>query len=114
MVLARRIGAVVLAVAAIVVWFAMGPDDRSDDIDQALRDATVNEISAQGAPQQAVVNGWVARDLLAIIAEQQNDTASDERVPALVGLIVLGIALYVFTSPSRAEAAPAPAAPETE
>jgi hypothetical protein len=100
-ILARRVGAVVLVLAAIVVWFAMAPEDRSSDISQALTDYSLNEARTQGAPQQQVVNGWVAKDLLTIIAEQQNDAASDERVPALAGLLVLGVALYVFTSPRR-------------
>jgi hypothetical protein len=100
---ARKAGAVVLAIAAVVVWFAMGPEDRSDDIRQALSDYRSNELLTSGAPQQAVVNGWVAKDLLTIIAEQQNDVASDERLPALAGLLVLGAALYVFTSPRRSE-----------
>jgi hypothetical protein len=102
-ILARRVGAVVLALAAIVVWFAMAPENRSNDISQALTEYSLNEARTQGAPQQQVVNGWVAKDLLTIIAEQQNDAASDERVPALAGLLVLGVALYVFTSPRRVE-----------
>jgi hypothetical protein len=113
-ILARRIGAVILALAAIVVWFTMGPEDRSDDISQALAEYSLNEARTQGAPQQQVVNGWVAKDLLTIIAEQQNDAASDERMPALAGLLVLGGALFVFTSPRRIKEEPiAPiAAPE--
>ncbi len=103
MITARKVGAVVLAIAAVVVWFTMGPEDRSDDIRQALSDYESNELLTSGAPQQAVVNGWVAKDLLTIIAEQQNDVASDERLPALAGLLVLGAALYVFTSPRRSE-----------
>ena len=101
MILARRVGAVVLAIAAIVVWFVMAPEDRSSDISRALSEYSLNEAMTQGAPQQQVVNGWVAKDLLTIIAEQQNDVASDERVPALVGLLVLGVALHAFTSPRR-------------
>jgi hypothetical protein len=77
----------------------MAPEDRSSDIRQALVEYELNEARTEGAPQQQVVNGWVAKDLLTIIAEQQNDVAGDERLPALVGLLVLGAALYVFTSP---------------
>lgn len=115
MITARKVGAVVLAIAAVVVWFAMGPVDRGDDIRQALLDYESNELLTSGAPQQAVVNGWVAKDLLTIIAEQQNDLASDERLPALAGLLVLGAALYVFTSPGRskdASTSPPPAPTE--
>jgi hypothetical protein len=39
----------------------------------ALSDATTNEARSQGAPQQAVVNGWLARDLAVIQIKQAND-----------------------------------------
>ncbi len=93
----------------------MAPDDRSSDIRQALAEYELNELRTDGAPQQQVVNGWVAKDLLTIIAEQQNEVASDERLPALVGLLVLGAAIYVFTSPKRTEPqSPGQAAPTAE
>ncbi|MGY1704936.1 hypothetical protein ACI79C_10200 [Geodermatophilus sp. SYSU D00697] len=115
--LVRRIGAVVLALAAVVVWFAMAPDEssnRSADIASALADYEVNDARTQGAPQQQVVNGWVAKDLLTIIAEQQNESVTDDRLPALAILVVLGLALHLATSTRPAEAggaASAPAAP---
>lgn len=115
-----------LAIAAAAVWFLMEPElpmapdvqtretvsSRSSEISGALSDAELNELSADSAPQQQVVNGWVARDLLAIIAEQQNEALTrdevpppvapaqviDHRVPALVGLLVLGMALTMVTS----------------
>jgi len=136
-ILARRVGAAVLAIAAVAVWFLMAPAepaspvvqaqdsvrDRSSEIRSALSSYELNEARTQGAPQQAVVNGWVAKDLLAIIAEQQNEALTreevpppvppvvpnDERIPALVGLLVLGLALTVITSP-RPSAAPRSAA----
>jgi Flp pilus assembly protein TadB len=109
MILARRVGAVILAVAAALVWFTMAPEDRSDDISQALVEYELNEARTEGAPQQQVVNGWVAKDLLTIIAEQQNDAADDERIPALAALAVLGVALFTFTAsrtPQPSTAAP--------
>ncbi|SFP60709.1 hypothetical protein SAMN05660464_3659 [Geodermatophilus dictyosporus] len=105
--LVRRVGAIVLALAAIVVWFVMAPgesSDRSSDIVSALADYEVNEARTQGAPQQQVVNGWVAKDLLTVIAEQQNDSVNDDRLPALVVLVVLGLALHIATSTRPAEA----------
>src|SRR5436305_4147863 len=82
----RRVGALVLAVAAVLVWFLMKPDvpatpkaqaqesvrDRSSDISEALSNYELNNNLASSAPQQQVVNGWAAKDLLEIIAEQQN------------------------------------------
>jgi hypothetical protein len=108
-IIARKVGAVVLAIAAVVVWFAMGPEDRSSDIRQALVEYELDNARTAGAPQQQVVNGWVAKDLLTIIAEQQNDVASDERLPALAGLLVLGVALYAFTWPRRTPEGSTPA-----
>lgn len=105
--LVRRVGAMVLAFAAVVVWFAMAPDessDRSADIASALADYELNDARTQGAPQQQVVNGWVAKDLLIIIAEQQNESVTDERLPALAVLVVLGLALHMATSTRPAEA----------
>jgi hypothetical protein len=127
LILARKIGAVVLAIAAVAVWFAMAPDqpatpvaqaqeevrDRSSEIQRALSDYEANDALTQGAPQQAVVNGWIARDLLTVIAEQQNDALTrtevptpaspvvpnDERIPALVALLVVGLALALATAP---------------
>ncbi len=105
--LVRRVGAIVLAVAAIVVWFAMAPDassDRSTDIASALADYELNNARTQGAPQQQVVNGWVAKDLLTVIAEQQNESVTDERLPALAVLVVFGLALRLATATRPAEA----------
>ncbi|PRY47964.1 hypothetical protein LY71_111143 [Geodermatophilus tzadiensis] len=130
MIVVRRVGAAILAVAAVAVWFLMEPvepqrpvaqvqeevSDRSWEIRNALADYEANEARTQGAPQQAVVNGWAAKDLLTIIAEQQNEALTrpevpapvapvvpnDERVPALVGLLVLGLALAVATAPRGA------------
>jgi hypothetical protein len=123
----RRVGAAVLAAAAIAVWFLMAPaepvapdvqtqeqvSDRGGDIASALANYELNEGLTQGAPQQAVVNGWVAKDLLSIIAEQQNEALTrtevpppvppvvptDERIPALLGLVVLGLGLALATAP---------------
>jgi hypothetical protein len=51
-IIARKVGAVVLAMAAVVVWFAMGPEDRSSDIRQALTEYALNDARTEGAPQQ--------------------------------------------------------------
>jgi hypothetical protein len=122
-IIARRVGAAILAIAAFAVWFFMAPDklanpvvhavsDRSSEIRAALSDYTLNNARTQGAPQQAVVNGWLTKDLLTTIAEQQNEALTreaapapvvpnDDRIPALVGLLVLGLALTLITSNSQ-------------
>jgi hypothetical protein len=121
MILARRAGAALLAVVAIAVWFLMAPEepkpvtvegvaDRSAAINSALSDYELNDLTASSAPQQQVVNGWIAKDLLTIIAQQQNDATtrdqqsapvapSDDRIPALAVLLVLGLALALVTTP---------------
>jgi hypothetical protein len=127
MVLCRRIGAGILALAAIAVWLLMAPakpkaaevqtpqavSDQSTAIAKALSDYQQNNLFTTGAPQQAVVNGWAAKDLLTIIAKQQNEALTrppvipplaptvpnDDRIPALVGLLVLGLALALATAP---------------
>ena len=114
-----------MIVAAIAVWFLMAPEDpvipdaqareavkdRAAEIRSALSDAETNEVFADSAPQQQVVNGWAAKDLLAIIAQQQNEALTreevpapvppvvpnDERVPALAGLLVVGLGLGLVT-----------------
>ena len=127
MIAIRRAGALLLIAAAVAVWVFMAPDmpvtptaqvqdpvtDRSSAISQAMSEYELNEKLTQGAPQQAVVNGWVNRDLLEIMAKQQNEALTrdevatpvtpvvphDERIPALVGLLVLGLALALLTTP---------------
>lgn len=112
MIVIRRLGAAVLAAAAIAVWFAMAPSDSpsskldySGEIAAALADYATNNASASSAPQQQVVNGWVARDLLTVLARQQDAALSpksaphDDRIPAELLLGVLGIALMAGTGP---------------
>jgi hypothetical protein len=48
---------------------------------RALSEADMNEITANSAPQQQVVNGWAAKDLLAILAEQQNEALTRDELP---------------------------------
>ena len=77
--LVRIVGGAMLAVAAVVVWFAMAPTttpsstptDFSAQISRALADYEVNNSHADSAPKQQVVNGWVARDLLNTVARRR-------------------------------------------
>jgi hypothetical protein len=56
----------------------------------ALAEADVNESSASGAPQQQVVNGWLARDLMEVQIKQTNDalTLQHLTVALLVGMLI--------------------------
>jgi len=101
----RRIGAVVLIVGAIGVWFGMSPADVQTTsgyhpaITAALAADTKNHKSAHGTAQQTVVNGWTARDLLAILAKEGADPRSvDERPAALLALLVVGLGIGLATA----------------
>lgn len=71
------------------------------DISSALLDDSINQKAAGGAPQQSVVNGWTARDLLTIIARQGEQR--DDRPAALLTLLLLGVAMYLSTSATQRE-----------
>lgn len=120
MLLVRRLGALTLASAAVAVRFLLEPEHTSSDtpnyssaISSAIAGYEANNAMADSAPQQEVVNGWVAKDLLEVIAKAQNASLSpesaprDDRVPAELLLVVLGLALLAFTTP-RADSTPGP------
>ena len=117
----RRAGLAVIAAAALWVWLGNAPAEEAAAtggaqrferlIEVALDDFEANEERAESAPQQQVVNGWVARDLLTIIAYQQNALLSqprDERPAALAGLAVLAICWWGALSPHRSPVMPPP------
>lgn len=97
--------ALLAAAAAIALALNTAASDRTDDVTSALFEADVNEGMADSAPQQQVVNGWVAKDLLEIQARQLDDLAGAQRtqtiVIALVGLTaVLAIGATVSSRPA--------------
>lgn len=106
MIWVRRVGGVVLGIVAVVVFFAMAPDEPSgaasgNEVDMIMADDEANQGLTDGAPQQAVVNGWAHRDLLEFIAREQlsqNAVDPDERPAALLLLGVLGVVLHLATS----------------
>lgn len=109
--LRRRLGPALLSIAAVAIWFLLAPSenssnnaDFSSDIALALANYETNNSNTQGAPQQQVVNGWVTKDLLAVLARQQNVALSpkgaprDNRIPAELLLVVLALALIIRTT----------------
>jgi hypothetical protein len=104
----RATGAVLLAGLAVVLWFVMAPeemDDSTAELTAALAEYEANEARADGAVQQQVVNGWVAKDLLAIIAEQADDSTradrqADDRLAAEAVVAVVALAFGIATRPS--------------
>ncbi len=122
---ARRWGLVTLSVAALLVFFIMDPGPPEEGsrnlsatnyqtlIDIAMSDYDANDALTESAPQQQVVNGWVARDLLQIQTRQLADlldvlteedasgqvvASIDPRTPALLVIAVLAIAIIGITS----------------
>lgn len=111
MLIFRRLGATLLVLCAVAVWFLLKPAEKAEasadfgpSIAAAMADYKANNASTDSAPQQQVVNGWVAKDLLEVIVRQQNaalspaSASSDERVPAFLLLAVMGLGLIAGTS----------------
>jgi len=96
---------VVLIAGAIGVWFGMSPASSETSsgyhhtIAAALAADAKNNKTVHGAAQQAVVNGWTARALLAIIAQEGvNPRSVDERPSALLALLVIGLGIGMATT----------------
>ena len=51
------------------------PSSQSSAVQSARSSAEINEITAEYAPQQQVVNGWLAADLLEVLADAVHSTA---------------------------------------
>jgi hypothetical protein len=104
----RAGGAVLLAGLAVVLWFVMAPeeiDDSTAEVAAALAEYEANEARTDGAMEQQVVNGWVAKDLLALVVEQADDSAradrqADDRLAAEAVVAVVALAFGIATRPS--------------
>jgi len=77
--IARLIGLAAVALIAVVVGvITVGAEGEETSqsttyesvVGAALADYEANDALAESAPQQQVVNGWIARDLLEVIARQ--------------------------------------------
>jgi hypothetical protein len=96
---ARNIRAAVfiaLAIAAVLTFFLFqpkAPKDRAAEISAALVTDAANAKSSSSAPQQQVVNGWTARDLLEIetkIANDQSQSAGGH-TKQIAALLLIGV-----------------------
>ena len=97
----RYAGYLVLAVAAVAVFIVLRP--KIDTVTPTLPSATsyeslitsaldadaANNLRTEGAPQQQVVNGWTAKDLLTIIAK--------ENIDILKALLLIGVLALCWT-----------------
>lgn len=104
MYIVRRVGAALLVALAVGVWFGMAPEasDHRSDVTAIEADDDANNARADGAPQQAVVNGWTTTAYLRLLSTQLDEVSAadtqDERPGAMLGLCVVGIALMAATS----------------
>lgn len=84
---------------ALGLALAGQPSDHSSEVADALFIAELNEDSAESAPQQQVVNGWVARDLMEIQTRQLDDlSAAVDRTQWLLGGIALLLGVVALTT----------------
>lgn len=109
---ARRITAAVLVLLGVVLALSANPSGSSSSVSAIRLKAEINNGSAAGAPQQTVVNGWEANDLLALQVSQDQSNAWRLALLLLLILIALAVLLVTVTrpAPQAAPAAPAPAA----
>lgn len=101
--LIRSITMIVLVLVAVIVTLTMAPvtyiaRDATNDIEAALADDSANNARTTGAPQQTVVNGWTAKDLLTITAKELNVVAAnsaqrDDRPAILLRIAIMAIAV---------------------
>ena len=115
----------VLGLVALVLAFGGGAQQRAHDVSSTLRAAELNNSSAQGAPQQTVVNGWAARDLLALQVDRSDALiAQQQRTNGLLAILIITVAVVpLVLRPRRATIAggqvavtgstPAPPLPST-
>ncbi len=136
--LLRYLGFLVFAGAAVAAFVYFTPKPVVSDyivpsassyellISSILADDVSNNTRTKGAPQQTVVNGWVARDLLTVIAKENADILRaqgaivdatgnlqtqpfDQRIPALLLIGVLTLCWLGISGPRAVlVAAPAP------
>jgi hypothetical protein len=87
---------VILVLAAIALWFGMAPEDSYEDVRADIESTDdLNNASTDGAPQQAVVNGWTTIDYLELLSIQQEE--SDDRRDSLFLLALVGGAVGMAT-----------------
>lgn len=85
-----------LALSALMIWAGMSPEESYADLRASIEDLDdANNQQAQGAPQQAVVNGWTTIEYLNLLSTQQEQ--SDDRRDALILVGLVGGAAAIAT-----------------
>jgi hypothetical protein len=120
MILVRRIGAVLLAIAAVVVYVAMAPREvtiagtssHSAELASISSAYRTNNGGSQYIYGQILATGIASKDTLALLVTQADEDAarqvatdlaiakrgSDMRMPAELMIGVIALALLLFTS----------------
>lgn len=103
----RRLSFAILVLLAVAVPFGLAPDKPDTEgytsaVQSVLDDAEQAEDRASGAPQQAVVNGWIARDLLVIQSRQNNDLLTYQHTVATLLVVLIGALAWVGFAITRA------------
>ncbi len=122
MLLVRRIGLAILAVAAIAVFFLMAPEVTSETlagslnagINSAEEACSANAGRTENAPQQQVVNGWYANHLLNVIARAAAQSPAQTRDDRTAGLLVIGVLAIALWGATSVGVSPANAPSETD
>lgn len=98
----RIVAGLVLAGVALLIWFDAAPKDATFASERSSIEATnnANNLLAEGAPQQEVVNGWTTIEYLNLLAKQQEQ--SNNRLDALLLLALLGGSVALVTSGNNA------------
>lgn len=100
----RLVGSLLIGALAVLSFALLGPSTENHAAERILiwADDSANQDRTQGAPQQAVVNGWTGNELLDLISSQLDEAAQpDHRPAALLTLGVLLIGLGLMTTPRR-------------
>lgn len=88
--------ALAMLLGFLVSFLALMPSGESSGWSKEMTSAaarySLQEGSAQGAPQQSVLNGWYANDLLAVQAKIAGDQKEQtQRISAMVFFLSLGV-----------------------
>ena len=94
--LVRLIWAALMLLGLVTTSIVFSPSGESskwsDEVSAAATKYALQENNAQGAPQQAVLNGWYTNDLLEVQAKIAGDQKEQtDRISAMVFYLGLGI-----------------------
>ena len=101
----RWIGAFMLTLAAVGVWFGLAPAELNHRVETSAIEARVDLSDAQpGVPSQKT------DEYLKLLSQQLDEATRadvrDSRPAAMLGLVVIGLALLLLTAPPERQVKP--------